>query len=69
MYGTIKKKLQLHIYIEIQIILFLSFIFFILISFGYTLEFTIFFYWIFYDLFILNSSSFAPHYLTYNKKF
>ena len=43
MHDTIKKKLQLHTYMDLNYILFL-FYFFILISFEYTHEFTLSFY-------------------------
>ena len=56
----LKKFTITHIWI--QIIISLSFIFFILISFGYIHEFTLFFFIGFFDnLFILDYSSFAPH--------
>ena len=45
MHGTIKKKLQLHTYMDSNYTLSLSLLFFyILISFGYTHEFTLSFF-------------------------
>ena len=64
MHGTIKKKIIVtHIYRFklYSLSLYLSYFFIILISFGYTHEFTPFFYWVFDNLFILDSFSFAPH--------
>ena len=61
MHDTIKKKLQLHTYMDSNYTL--SFFYFvILISFGYTRVYSFFFiYWVFDDLFILNALSFVPH--------
>ena len=58
-------QLYIYIYIWIQITLSLSFIFYFLISFVYIYTSLLFqkkkkIYWIFYDLFILESLSFAP---------
>ena len=76
MHGKIfKKNLQLHTYMDsnytlsqknnlysLSLSLSLSFILFILISFKYTsLLFLFSFIEFFYDLFILNHSSFAPY--------